>query len=61
MLYDNSMPSGALSGNQLLSQNFRTPFLLGTVTQQQRIMIYFITGWAVAQTCCISQCAKYSV
>jgi len=21
--------------------------------------IWVITGWAVAQTCCISQCAKY--
>jgi len=21
--------------------------------------VLFVTGWAVAQTCCISQCAKY--
>jgi len=23
------------------------------------LLDYLITGWAVAQTCCISQCAKY--
>ena len=29
-------------------------------TQEEHYACYtLITGWAVAQTCCISQCAKY--